>query len=199
MDKFIIIACGFSLSFLGYYSFIYSLTNTPTIIVEALKKTMNPIMYKELSEQDKLTPKTKKRIYLVLLVLFLVQMTLPVIVYSVLKYLNLINKAFTGPESYAYIYILSIGFFFQGIYHFINPYYFYYKKSGQLLVIQLVCIAVYLFTLLVILGAKNYSNFMWSNSGLLVAITLLCILVRNRNVAGWRKGMASQVSIPSET
>lgn len=180
MDKFIIIACGFSLSFLGYYSFIYSLTNTPTIIVEALKKTMNPIMYKEYAENDKISRKTQRTIYLIFAVLFVVQMTVPVSVYFVLHYLNLINKAFTGSESYIYIYILSIGFFFQGLYHFINPYYFFYKKSGQLLTIQIVCIALYLVVLLYVVGAKSYSSFMWTNTGLLAAITILCVVVKNR-------------------
>jgi len=193
MDKFIIVASGFSLSFLGYYSFIYSLTNTPTIVVEALKKTMNPIIYKELSEQDKLSSKTKRLIYLIIIALFVIQMTLPVTVYSILRYLNLINKAFMGAESYTYIYILSIGFFFQGIYHFLNPYYFFYKKSGQLLVIQLICIAIYLVVLIYIVGAKSYSNFMWTNTGLLVAITLLCGVVKVKNESNKRKESESVI------
>lgn len=179
VDRFIMIASGYSLSFLGYYSFLYSIGNTPTIIVEAFKKTINPVMYKELSVDGKLSNSTKKNVFIICAILFVVQLTVPTAVYFILKHLNLINPAFIMDKAYIYIYILSIGFFFQGVYHFLNPYYFFFRKSGLLLLIQAICMGVYFLFIKYTSSPLDYSGFMWVKTGLLVSITLLLLLVKN--------------------
>ncbi|WP_460692690.1 polysaccharide biosynthesis protein [Mucilaginibacter puniceus] len=179
VDRFIMVASGYSLSFLGYYSFLYSLGNTPTILVEAFKKSINPIMYKELSTDGQLSKSTKKNVLAICGILFIVQLTVPAAVYFVLKYLNLINPEFIMDKAYIYIYILSIGFFFQGVYHFLNPYYFFFRKSGLLLLIQAICMGVYFLVIRYISTPLDYSGFMWVKTGLLVSITVLLLLVKN--------------------
>jgi len=175
MDKFIIVSLGFNLSFLGYYSFIYALTNAPTIIIEALKKTMNPVMYKEWTNNGKLSRRTMKTIYYIAFALLIIQFVLPQGTYMALKYFNFINPEFVKSDSFFYINILSIGFFFQGIYHFVNPYYFFYKKSGVLLAMQVACIIIYGLFILNLSKEMNYDKFMWLKTVLLMGITLLCI------------------------
>lgn len=177
LDKFAILASGFSLNFLAYYSFIYTLTNSPTIIVEAMKKTIQPKMYKELAENSKISKKTFKQILKSLSVIFVIQVIVPFFMFYLLATLNLIHNDFMKIEnSYYFIFILSIGFFFQAIYHFINPIHFFYKKSMILLYIQTGSMIIYVLILFMFSSWFDYEKFMWLKSLILILITLVCLV-----------------------
>jgi O-antigen/teichoic acid export membrane protein len=176
LDKFAILASGFSLSFLAYYSFIYTLTNSPTIIVEAMKKTIQPKMYKELAEHNKISTNTLKQIFKSLSVVFVIQVIVPVTMFYLLTHLNLIHNDFMKVDnSYYFIIILSLGFFFQAIYHFVNPVYFYYMKSMLLLYIQTASMILYIFVLYYFSDNFDYEKFMWLKTLILILITLICL------------------------
>ena len=177
LDKFAILASGFSLNFLAYYSFIYTLTNSPTIIVEAMKKSIQPKMYKELAEKNTISRKTVIQIIKALSVIFVIQIIVPCAMFYLLATLNLIHNDFMKIEnSYYFIFILSIGFFFQAIYHFINPIHFYYKKSMILLYIQTSCMIIYVIILYLFSSWFDYEKFMWLKSLILILITLVCLV-----------------------
>lgn len=186
LDKFIIVGAGYGFSFLGYYSFIYTIANTPSIIVESFKKSVNPIMYKDLTEHNKLSSRTKRMIYALLVVLLGCQIILPHVAYSILDYFQLINKEFIHPDAYKHIAILSLGFFFVAIYQIISPYFFFYKKTMQLLIILLLSLLAYVLAAKYFLhaGTMHYEGFMWLKTSLLILITVLCVIVRvNKNNA----------------
>lgn len=177
MDKFVIVGAGLSYSFLGFYSFLYTLTNAPTIIVEALKKTLNPIMFKEFAQNGGISTKTKKKIFHISLIILGCQFTLPFLGFYLLKRMDLINPEFLSVGNhYQYIFILSLGFFFQGIYHFINPYYIFFKKTNYLLIIQVVSMLIYLWVLQYKVTYLNYEGLMWAKSLLFLLITFGCII-----------------------
>jgi len=174
LDKFVIIAAGFSINFLAFYSFIYTLTNAPTIIIEALKKTIQPTMYKELSESEKISTNTIKKILIVIFVILIVQFSAPIILFRVLEKLNLINSEFLHvDDTYIFITILSIGAFFQAMYHFINPIQFYFKKSNFLLYIQGVSLVLYMLFVYIFASELHYMSFMWLKTGVLILVTVL--------------------------
>lgn len=176
VDKLIIASLGFSLSFLGYYSFIYALTNIPTVLIEALKQTMTPTMFREWATSGELSKRTMKYLYLIGAFLFVIQLILPQVVYQALVYLKLINVAFIQPESVHYIFLLSIGFYFFSLYHFINPVYFFNKKSLNLLFIQASCLLLYFVLLKLLRTYLNYDMFMILKTLLLTSITLMTFL-----------------------
>lgn len=177
LDRFVISFLGFSMSFLGYYSFIYALTNVPTIFVEALKKTMVPIMFKEWSEKGTLSYNTRKYLYRISGLLLINQMLLPYLTYYFLIHFNLVNIDFIRPESLNYIIVLSVGFYFQNLYHFVNPYYFFAKKSINLLVILMLCLGMYLILInFVFRDSLSYISFMYAKSLLLVSVTCLTMI-----------------------
>lgn len=173
VDKLIISGLGFGMGILGYYSFVYSLANIPTIIIEAFKKTMVPIMYKEWSEFNSISKKTKKYLIFIALLLFVVQFILPLITYYTLMYFNLINKVFVQPETIFYIILLSAGCYFFSLYHFINPKFFFNKKSLRLLFIQITCLAVYIIVIFLVEPLLNLKLFFSLKTALLISVTLL--------------------------
>jgi O-antigen/teichoic acid export membrane protein len=176
VDKLIIASLGFNLSFLGYYSFIYALTNIPTVIIEALKQTMTPTMFKEWTKFGKLSLRTKKNLYLICFLLFIIQFSLPQIVYQILVHLKMINAAFVQPESVYFIFLLSIGCYFFSLYHFINPIYFFNKKSLTLLLIQLSCLFAYFIVVRLFKSSLDYKMFLVLKTFLLSSITLFTFM-----------------------
>jgi O-antigen/teichoic acid export membrane protein len=177
LDKFAILASGFSLSFLAYYSFIYTLTNSPTIIVEAMKKSIQPKMYKELAEKNTISRKTLIQILTALSFILVIQVIVPCIMFYLLGVLNLIHEDFMAiKNSYYFISILSLGFFFQAIYHFINPVHFYYKKSMLLFYVQMSCMIIYVIILYFFSSWFDFEKFMWLKSLILILVTLVCFV-----------------------
>lgn len=182
LDRFIIIGLGLGFSFLGYYSFIYTIANTPAVIVEAFKKAVNPTMYKDLSNYGKLSGQTKKAMFYVLLILFILQLFAPSFVYYVLSHFHLVNKDFIDSNSYLLIGILSFGLFFVAIYQMISPYYFFFKKTKELLIILIACLIVYVGIILVLFkwGKIDITTFSYSKTILLCLITLVSLIIRTK-------------------
>lgn len=144
IDRFIIVGLvGGSMSYLGYYSFIYTIVSTPNIIIEALKKTTTPRMFREWAIDNQLSKETKIFLKKISFFLFFIQLIIPILIYYSLLYLNFINAEFIKDGALEFILILSIGLYFNGLYNFVNPVYFFFKKSIYLLYIQVFCMVVY--------------------------------------------------------
>nr|WP_315401946.1 oligosaccharide flippase family protein [uncultured Sphingobacterium sp.] len=182
LDRFIIIGLGLGFSFLGYYSFIYTIANTPAVIVEAFKKAVNPTMYKDLSNNGKLSDQTKKTMLYVLLILFFMQLFVPSFIYYILSDFELINKDFINKNSYFLIGILSFGLFFVAIYQMISPYYFFFKKTKELLIILIACLGIYVGIVLSFFkwGKIDIETFSYSKTILLCLITMASLVIRTK-------------------
>lgn len=180
LDRLIIVGLGLGFSFLGYYSFIYTVANIPAVVVEAFKKSVNPIMYKDLVDSGKLSSSSKKKIFYVLSLLFVLQLFVPSAVYYFLNYFNIINPDFVDGNSYSLIYILCVGLFFVAIYQLISPYYFFFKKTNQLLLVLTICLVFYVVIIwfIFMFGNMDVKSFSLTKAGLLCAITLLTFMVR---------------------
>jgi hypothetical protein len=153
------------------------LTNSPTIIVEAMKKSIQPKMYKELAEKNTISRKTLIQILTALSFILVIQVIVPCIMFYLLGVLNLIHEDFMAiKNSYYFISILSLGFFFQAIYHFINPVHFYYKKSMLLFYVQMSCMIIYVIILYFFSSWFDFEKFMWLKSLILILVTLVCFV-----------------------
>ena len=129
-------------------------------------------MYKDWSDGSALRKVTKTTIYKAILFIFLTQLISPIIIYFALIKLNLINPEFILSNTVSHILILSTGFFFHSLYHFLNPYYFYNKLSKWLLLIQFTCTLLYLFILKFIPLYASNEILMLLKSSLLIFMTL---------------------------
>lgn len=171
-DRFIIGYFFLGGSFLGYYNLIYSITNLPTIFTESVKKSLNPQVYKDLSESGAIRNTTKKHITIYSIIIIVLQFTLPFIAIYFLTFFNLINKSLLeGRNLYLCSIYLSIGFVFQGFYHLINPIYFFYKKANYLMGFQVISFCSYL--IIINTNIKNEILFYLANTIMLMLITIL--------------------------
>jgi O-antigen/teichoic acid export membrane protein len=129
-DKFIIFALGNSKAFLGVYSYFFTLASAPNLLVEAFKKIYTPIQFKEYAENGKLSSKTVRGIVYFLIGFSILQFAGPIILYKILVYLNLVNTDYLATDNVEYLLLLfSFGLYGFSIYHFINPYLIYFKKT----------------------------------------------------------------------
>lgn len=177
-DKFIILNMGGSLEFLGLYSFFYSLSNAPNIIIEALKKTIQPAMYKELGQRRMLSSSLRKKLVWVGISIVAVQFVLPVVGFYLLKELDVINPDFLDTEHpISIILIFSVGLSCLGLYHFVNPIFIANRKSFILVVIQLFALFLYVISISYLFeGIGDYKYFV-GKSGLFVLVLGISVLV----------------------
>lgn len=173
-DKFIIGYFFLNNSFLGYYSLIYSITNLPSLLTEAVKKTINPQVYNDLSSNSQISVKTKEKISFFIILICLVQFILPIFAIFLLLYFDLLNKnIIENRDLYMNSIYLSAGFVFHAIFQIINPIYFYFKKSFYLLIFQVFSFLVYL--IIILLNSKNEMLYYLANSIMLIMIASMTI------------------------
>ncbi len=152
VEKFTYSIVGLSLTELGYYNLVYTLSSSPTILVETLKKTFHPDIYKNVGKGKSILSGFSKLSKMLLLLLAVGQLIIPIVAYYMLTYLNLINEEFYKYPFVTDILILSFGFVLYNYFHFVNPYYFGNKKSPVLIIIQLFSVTVFiLFSLMLAL------------------------------------------------
>lgn len=167
-----------SSSFIGFYSIAYTIANLPTLVTEAIKKTLNPIIYKELSESGKVADKTKLNVLFYFFIISVVQFIFPFVGVYILEYLNLINPdIIQGRSLYTAVIILSVGLVFHAFYQIITPIYFFYQKSIYLLCFQAVSFLVYL--IIISLNYLNEMVYYISNSIMLIMIFIFTLFMGN--------------------
>lgn len=177
-DRFIIGYFFLGSSFLGFYNLIYSITNLPTIFTESVKKSLNPQVYKDLSETGAIRVETKKKIAIYSIIILIIQFTLPFIAIYFLTFFNLINKGLLeGRNLYLCSLYLSVGFVFQGFYQLNNPIYFFYQKTNYIMFFQVVSFCIYL--IIININIKNEALFYIANTIMLVLITLVTYFYGN--------------------
>lgn len=145
IEKFSYSYIGLSTGMLGYYHLIYSISSFPTVLVEVLKKTYQPKIYKNLGEKGVFYKGFKVKFIYSIVFLTIFQLTMPVILYLILRHWGLLNKEYMSfPNSVEYIVVLSTGLSFYNVYHFLNPIFFFNKKSMVLMLVQIGAVLVFL-------------------------------------------------------
>ncbi|WOI24021.1 lipopolysaccharide biosynthesis protein [Nonlabens ulvanivorans] len=176
-DKFIILALGNSKAFLGVYSYFFTLASAPNLLVEAFKKIYTPTQFREYAEGGKLSSRTKKGITAFLLVFGFIQLAGPLILYRLLLFLNLVNVEYITVENVEYLLLLfSFGLYGFSIYHFINPYLIYFKKT--LFMTFSLAIAFVIYLLFLYFGEDSNDLFYLAicKSVMLVSATILTFI-----------------------
>ncbi|AWH75134.1 hypothetical protein DCS32_13470 [Dokdonia sp. Dokd-P16] len=176
-DKFIILALGNSKAFLGVYSYFFTLASAPNLLVEAFKKIYTPIQFREYAEEGKLTSKTKKGIITFLLVFSFIQLAGPLILYRFLLFLKMVNVEYIAVENVEYLLLLfSFGLYGFSIYHFINPYLIYFKKTLFMTFSLAAAFVIYLLFLHFGYGSNDLFYLAICKSVMLVSATILTFL-----------------------
>lgn len=177
-DKFIIIALGNSKAFLGYYSYFFTLASAPNLLVEAFKKKYTPIQFSEYANNKQLSTETKKGIILFLVSFSIVQIAGPIILYKVLRFLDLVNIEYTTIENVEYLLLIfSFGLYGFSIYHFINPYLIFYKKSIYMTLSLILSFSIYLVFLNFSVYSDNLFYLAFYKSIMLVCATVVTFLL----------------------
>tara|TARA_R110002012_G_scaffold87923_1_gene217063 strand:- start:1325 stop:2524 length:1200 start_codon:yes stop_codon:yes gene_type:complete len=173
-DKFIILALGNSKAFLGIYSYFFTIASAPNLLVEAFKKIYTPAQFKEYSEQGELSSKTKKGIVTFLVIFTFIQLIGPIILYRVLRYLNLVNAEYMAVENIDYLLLMfSFGLYGFSIYHFINPYLIYFKKTYLMTLSLSASFIIYLLFLYFGDNSNNLFFLALSKTVMLISVTVL--------------------------
>ncbi|MDA8958842.1 hypothetical protein N9F11_00325 [Akkermansiaceae bacterium] len=145
VDKIVIVSLGYSYEDLGFYAYALAFASLPSFIVEAVKQYLSPRFYDDLANRKDYSAQTIFLLSKFLVGLIVLQFTLPFVSFEVLKTLNIVNTEFVRSDDFFLLLtILNFGFSFHIIYHFLNPYMFFYDRSGYLLVVQ--CCSIVLFT-----------------------------------------------------
>lgn len=146
IDKIIVTKAGYSYEELSYYAYALAIASIPLFFTEGIKQYVQPMLYKDLSNKGDYSKGTIKKIVKFVFVLFLLQMTLPFISYEILKVFKLVNITYINTgEFYWLLSLFSLTFCVHSVYHFVNPYMFFYDKSIYLLILQVCSIFIYTF------------------------------------------------------
>lgn len=179
-DKFAIKYLTQNLEMVGAYSFINYIVTLPTIVIEAIKKSVIPNIYKNI---EKTGSENVWSIKYLIIIGFLFQLMIPVLIYYLLIELKSINIDIESYNISKYdIIILSFGYSVFTFYHYFNPLYFYKKRTDFLLVITLLCFIGYL--IYITLTVNSLGNFILAKACMLIFVSLLTItgnLIQKRN------------------
>lgn len=149
IDKIIVTKAGYSYEELSYYAYALAIASIPSFFIEGVKQYLQPMLYNDLSSAGGYTRKSVKRIVKFVLIIFFIQITLPFLSFEILKFFKLVNQAYINTnEFYWLLGWFSFTFCIHTIYHFVNPYMFFYDKSVYLLILQVFSILIYVFLVL---------------------------------------------------
>ena len=144
LDRLILISSGYSYEELAAYAYAITFSSLPSFVIEAAKQYLSPVIYKDLSFNGRYTSATKSKLLITIVLLIVIQFTIP---YAAIKLTILINIFDNGLVNSSVIYkvvtILNIGFAAHIVYHFVNPYLFFYNKSHLLLRIQILTLCMF--------------------------------------------------------
>ena len=156
-DKFLILFLG-NFQLLGIYSYMFSIANIGSVITEGVKKVLQPKMYHSLNKWNSYRGGITKTLKILLPSLFIINVILPFIIFELLKLLDLINSDFIFEDSFKFLIILVFGTSIWSLYHFINPYFIFFKKTNILIYIQFLSILIGVI-LIIYLSSLNVINF----------------------------------------
>ena len=156
VDKLIIVSAGYSYEDLSFYAYAIAFASLPSFLVEAVKQYMSPKLYHDLSNFKDYSKKTRYLLFKFIVALIVIQFTFPYAGFKFFEYLNILNLEFVRSENFfVLLTIFNIGFSCHIIYHFLNPYMFFYDRSMFLLILQLCSILAYS---VFIIFSKNMSD-----------------------------------------
>ena len=156
VDKLIIVSAGYSYEDLSFYAYAIAFASLPSFLVEAVKQYMSPKLYHDLSNFKDYSKKTRYLLFKFIVALIVIQFTFPYAGFKFFEYFNILNLEFVRSENFfVLLTIFNIGFSGHIIYHFLNPYMFFYDRSMFLLILQLCSILAYS---LFIIFSKNMSD-----------------------------------------
>ena len=176
IDRIIVIEAGYSYENLSFYAYALAFASLPSFLTEAVKQYMAPNLYQNLSTIGSYSNKTMKKLYGFIGVLILIQLSLPFALFEVMMLLGVLNINFVNTETFHLtILMFNLGFIFHIVYHFVNPFIFFFDKSLYLLFVQLFSIAIYSFLLF------NFDNLndviLASYRGVMFFVVFVCVAI----------------------
>jgi len=172
LDKFLISGLNLPIQFLATYSLIYSVVTIPNIIIEAFKKSLLPMMFKDYSEKKgKLRKKSKSKIKYSIIIISISQLIAPTFIFYFFSKYEIINNEYLDYQNIIVsIIILSIALTIFSYYHFINPIIIFFKKTWIMTLALFLSTIIYLTYLYFF---NNESLLIWSLSKLI--LMLMCV------------------------
>tara|TARA_B110000902_G_scaffold124382_1_gene145255 strand:- start:1313 stop:2545 length:1233 start_codon:yes stop_codon:yes gene_type:complete len=156
VDKLIIVFAGYSYEDLSFYAYAIAFASLPSFLVEAVKQYMSPKLYHDLSKFKDYSKKTTYLLLKFIVALIVIQFTLPYAGFKIFEYFNILNLGYIRSDNFFLLLnIFNVGFSFHIIYHFLNPYMFFYDRSIYLLILQSCSILVYS---VFVIFSKNLSD-----------------------------------------
>lgn len=144
IDRLIVVEAGYSFEKLGYYAYALAFASLPSFLVEAVKQYVAPKLFHDLSSKGDYSKKTTRLVIRFVVALIIIQFIIPIISFKILGFLGIVNLSYIGGEDFiTLVTIFNIGFCFHIIYHFVNPYMFFYDRSIYLLIVQVLSILIY--------------------------------------------------------
>tara|TARA_Y100000385_G_C12914939_1_gene559924 strand:- start:474 stop:935 length:462 start_codon:yes stop_codon:yes gene_type:complete len=117
---------------------------------------MSPKLYHDLSKFKDYSKKTTYLLLKFIVALIVIQFTLPYAGFKIFEYFNILNLGYIRSDNFFLLLnIFNVGFSFHIIYHFLNPYMFFYDRSIYLLILQSCSILVYS---VFVIFSKNLSD-----------------------------------------
>lgn len=177
IDRLILVNSGYSYVELATYAYAITFSSLPSFAIEAAKQYLSPVIYKDLSLNGKYTNATKNKLLITIVILSVMQFSIP---YAAIKITMVMNIFDSGLMDSIFIYkivtILNFGFVAHIIYHFVNPYLFFYNKSHLLLRIQTLSLCIFY---LVIKLSPNINDYIvgYLRMSMFIIVSALTVLI----------------------
>jgi hypothetical protein len=177
-EKMFMEIAGYNLEEIAAISYSLTIINSSTILIEGAKKQIGPNIYYDLQNDGVYSNRLLKSLknYFVFLTCCIV--LTPLILTPTLMALNLFQSNLSlGNYSFSVLIINQIIF---SIYHFINPYLFFWKKTIVLIIIQLT--SIIFFFLAINLIPKHLLNIAFIKLGTsILLISCVAIYIKNKD------------------
>lgn len=182
VDKVIVTKFGYSYTELGYYAYAIAISSIPSFLTEGVKQYLQPMLFKDLSDRGDYSKKTRYTIIKFVFALIIIQLILPFISFELLKWMEMFQYDYDFMF-YKILFLLNVAFCFHIVYHFINPYLFFYDRSLKLLFIQIISISVFIFLLSISIDLDNFklSIYRLTMYFFLLLLTFISFLSRKNN------------------
>lgn len=169
-------------------AYIMAFIQVPSVLVEATKKYFIPLIYKDLVSLGRYSRETKKTIFPYLIGIVIVQLFGPYLVFLVIDFIGGIKDTMLSNDFFPSLFILNIGITIYNLYHFINPKFFYFKKTGRLVLIFTFVISVFYISNYFITTQK-IEHIAIIKSSILILVVFLSYLFQPKKL--WKKNIIS--------
>lgn len=177
-EKMFMEIAGYNLEEIAAISYSLAIINASAILIEGAKKQLGPNIYYDLQNDGVYSNRLLKslRYYFVFLA-FCIILT-PLILIPTLKALNLFQSNLS-IGNYSFI-ILIVNQIIFSIYHFINPYLFFWKKTFVLIITQITSIIFFFLAINLIPNHSLNIAFIKLGTSILL-ISCVAIYIRNKD------------------